>query len=268
VEADNPFPDDQSGAAESALRLNYFNYFTEVEEEFVRRRGKPLTISPLDWALVESWKDAGIPLHIVLRAINRSFDAYDARPRQFRRVNTIFYCQQEVEASFAEYRLAQVGGPAAESPPEQSEPPPSGGKKRTAAPLPVEVLRDFLNRCDEELRLAGESAERFARNELSESIARARSRLARIADDVAATHQVEAQAVERDFDSLDRMLFEAAIAALKEDERAAIRKDAETQLRPHRKKMEKGIYEQTLENFVARRIRETHHLPRLSLFYL
>src|SRR4029078_3555865 len=99
-----------SGGATATDRLNYFNYFTEVEEEFVRRRGKPLLVSPLAWALIESWKNAGIPLHIVLRAINKSFDAYDARPRKYRKVNSVFYCQQEVEASFAEYRLAQVGG--------------------------------------------------------------------------------------------------------------------------------------------------------------
>ena len=101
--------DEESGAT-ATDRLNYFNYFTEVEEEFVRRRGKPLLVSPMDWALIESWKNAGIPLHIVLRAINRAFDAYDARPRRYRKVNSVFYCQQEVESSFADYRLAQVGG--------------------------------------------------------------------------------------------------------------------------------------------------------------
>ena len=84
-------------SAGPAERLNYFNYFTEVEEEFVRRRGKQLLISPMDWALVESWKDAGIPLHIVLRSINESFDSYDARAQKHRKVNSIFYCQQAVE---------------------------------------------------------------------------------------------------------------------------------------------------------------------------
>jgi hypothetical protein len=70
--SDNPASETTKGDSTIAHpeRLNYFNYFTEVEDEFVRRRGKQLLISPMDWALVESWKNAGIPLHIVLRAIN------------------------------------------------------------------------------------------------------------------------------------------------------------------------------------------------------
>jgi hypothetical protein len=79
---ENDNRDTNAGPAE---RLNYFNYFTEIEEEFVRRRGKPLMISPMDWALVETWKTAGIPLHIVLRAINQAFDGYDARAQKHRK---------------------------------------------------------------------------------------------------------------------------------------------------------------------------------------
>ncbi len=49
---------------------NYFNYFTEIEERFLRRRGGGLLLSTLDWALIETWKDAGIPLEAVLRGID------------------------------------------------------------------------------------------------------------------------------------------------------------------------------------------------------
>src|SRR6202040_2450775 len=59
------------------LNLNYFNYFTEIEDAFVRRRGKHLHLSPLDWALIESWKETGIPLHVALRAIEKSFDSWE-----------------------------------------------------------------------------------------------------------------------------------------------------------------------------------------------
>src|SRR6266536_1694176 len=63
-------------------RLNYFNYFTEVEDAFVRRRAKHLFLSPMDWALIESWKELGIPLHIVLRGIEKAFDSWEAKPRK------------------------------------------------------------------------------------------------------------------------------------------------------------------------------------------
>src|SRR5262249_45510396 len=87
----------------------YFNYFTEIEEEFVKRRGSHMLVSPLDWALIESWKQRGIPLHIVLRGIHSSFDGYDHRKHRGRRVNSLLFCRQEVEAMFEEYCESRVG---------------------------------------------------------------------------------------------------------------------------------------------------------------
>src|SRR5215213_7623533 len=94
------------GVNEAAL--NYFNYFTEIEDAFVRRRGKHLFLSPIDWALMETWKQQGIPLHIVLRGVEKSFDSYEARPRK-RTVKTLLYCQEEVESQYAEWVEAHVG---------------------------------------------------------------------------------------------------------------------------------------------------------------
>src|SRR6476660_5743813 len=88
--------------------MNYFNYFTEIEDTFVRRRGKHLFLSPMDWALMETWKEQEIPLHIVLRGVERSFDSFEAKPRK-RTVKSLLYCQEEVEAQFAEWLEARVG---------------------------------------------------------------------------------------------------------------------------------------------------------------
>jgi hypothetical protein len=249
-----------------AERLNYFNYFTEVEEEFVRRRGKQLLISPMDWALVETWRDAGIPLHIVLRAINESFDAYDARAQKYRKVNSIFYCQQAVEANFAEYRLAQVGG--------GNQAQPSGAEAASEQPatdqsaFPKDVILEFLARCEDELRLIGSRALEKGGSEIETVIARARARLTEIASEVVGSPRVNAEALERDLDAIDRMILEAAARECGEEELRKIRADAQSQLRSYRKKMDKAIYEQTVQNFVSRRLREIHNIPRLSLFYL
>src|ERR687889_1338753 len=109
--------------------LNYFNYFTEIEDAFVRRRGKHLLVSPLDWSLMESWKAQGIPLHVVLRGIEKSFDSYESRPRN-RSVKTLYYCQEEVEAQFREWLESQTGAHAKDeaggenaAPAPESEPP-------------------------------------------------------------------------------------------------------------------------------------------------
>lgn len=257
----------KDSSAAPAEGLNYFNYFTEVEEEFVRRRGKHMLISTLDWALVESWKDAGIPLHIVLRAINEAFDGYDARAQKYRKVNSIFYCQQQVEASFAEYRLAQVGGEPAlgQSESEETSEATLPNKQET---FPKDVLFGFLARCDDELRAAGLHASTSGRAELEDAVERARARMKEIVAEIEGPGRVDAEALERDLDGIDRMILDAARENLGEEELKKLRADAESHLRSYRKKMDKAIYEQTVQNFISRRLRELNNIPRMSLFYL
>jgi hypothetical protein len=263
----------EDNGATPSERLNYFNYFTEIEEEFVRRRGKPLLISPMEWALVESWKNAGIPLHVVLRAINQAFDSYEARTRKYRRVNSVFYCQQEVEATYAEYCLAQVGAsPTATSEIEQSE-EESKGRKRARKREPIEafpkdVIIDFLRRSEDELDQAESLAANAGRSGLQDGISRARRRLKAIAASVESAARVDAEAIERDLDAIDRMMLEGAAKTFGEDEIEKIRAEGQRQLEAYRKKMDKAVYDQTLENFVSRRLREMSNVPRLSLFYL
>jgi len=250
-----------------AERLNYFNYFTEVEDEFVRRRGKQLLISPMDWALVESWKNAGIPLHIVLRAINGAFDAYDKRGQKYRKVNSIFYCQQQVESDFADYRLAQVGGESVAGESQEREGGPAQTTEETEI-ISKSVLFSFLQRCEEDLGIAAAKATESKKTGVESAISRARSRLKEISSEIEGVSRVDAEALERDLDSIDRIILEAARASLGQDELQNIRKEAESQLRSYRKKMDKAIYEQTVQNFISRRLREMNGIPRMSLFYL
>jgi hypothetical protein len=144
---------DRDPDSASTVGLNYFNYFTEVEDEFVRRRGKHLLVSPMDWALVESWKDAGIPLTVVIRGISRAFDAFDARPAKYRKINSILYCEQAVEETYAEYQLARVGASPEEECPAGSVPQdktPRRSKPQTSS-FTAEALLEFLERCEEQL---------------------------------------------------------------------------------------------------------------------
>jgi hypothetical protein len=256
---------DPDGGSSPAERLNYFNYFTEVEEEFVRRRGKPLLISPIDWALVESWKNAGIPLHIVLRAINEAFDAWEARAQKYRKVNSIFYCQQQVESSFAEYRLAQVGAGPAATPSEGKE---NHGAAETLEAFPKDILFAFLERCDDDLRIAASKASSACRTALQDAIDRARARLDEITIEVKQSSRVDAESLERDLDGIDRIVLEGARESLGEEILKQLRTEAVSHLRSYRKKMDEAIYEQTVQNFISRRLREMNSIPRMSLFYL
>lgn len=261
---------EEESSANSTERLNYFNYFTEVEEEFVRRRGKPLLVSPMDWALIESWQNAGIPLHIVIRAINRAFDAYDARPRKFRKVNSVFYCQQEVESTFADYRLSQVGGDPAGSKekPQKQQKDKSSKQQEIADAFPKRLLLDFLARSESELSGASALAASANRTEIESAIERARARLIEMAREVEISAQSDAEAIERDLDAIDRMILRSATESCGQEGVEKIRAEAESQLQPYRKKMDKAIYQQTVQNFISRRLREMNNIPRLSLFYL
>jgi len=93
------------------VRSNYFNYFTEIEERFQQRRGALLLLSTLDWALIETWRDAGIPLEAVLRGIDDAFDKYEARQKRghMRRVNGLAWCAQAVMDAAEELREASTG---------------------------------------------------------------------------------------------------------------------------------------------------------------
>lgn len=256
--------------SETTETFNYFNYFTEVEEEFVRRRGKQLLISPMDWALIETWKTAGIPLHIVLRAINQAFDAYDAQARKYRKINSIFYCEQTVESMFADYRLSQVGASTAANQSAESSPTDeaSTSPRPTVSAFTKEAILEFLDNSYTELAFAESFAKQQQKPELEEAIKRSRQRLREIAEAIESAAQINDEALERDLDAIDRMILNSITASLGESQRNEIRKEAEAHLKVYKKKMDKKIFEQTLHNFMSRRQRELHRIPRLSLFYI
>ncbi len=85
-------------------------YFARVEEHFGRRRGGPLVLSPKDWRLLEKWHESGIPLRVVLRGINQTFDRFAASAPRPDRINSLRYCEQEVQAAWQDYRGAQRTG--------------------------------------------------------------------------------------------------------------------------------------------------------------
>src|SRR5215472_17779247 len=100
---------------------NYFNYFTEIEERFQQRRGSILLLSTLDWALIETWQEAGIPLDAALRGIDAAFDKYEQRQKRgrMRKINGLAWCAQAVMEAAEEMREASAGtGSAATAPAE------------------------------------------------------------------------------------------------------------------------------------------------------
>ena len=248
--------------------LNYFNYFTEIEDTFVRRRGKHLLLGTLDWALMTTWKEMGVPLHVVLRGIERSFDSYESKPRK-RSVKTLFYCQEEVEAQFAEWLESQTGAPApvegAATP--AAETVDEGGR---GLPFPRAVIAAHLADCTAGLARALEKrrAAGAVEDAVIEALARAAARLGELAEDFGRAARPDAELLESSLTDLESLLDRALRSSLPAEVVEAARVSAAEQLRPYKARMERATYEQTLDNLLAKSLREAAGVPRLSLFYL
>ncbi|HZI20237.1 MAG TPA: hypothetical protein VEY09_16765 [Pyrinomonadaceae bacterium] len=261
------------GVAAADAPLNYFNYFTEIEDAFVRRRGKHLLLSPVDWALIESWKEMGVPLHVALRGIEKSFDSFEARPRK-RSVKTLMYCQEEVEAQFAEWRESQLGAAAPASGDGDSAggptvAAPAAAEDSRGLPFPREVIAAHLSDCRAALgEAAGALAGAAGAGELAEALGRAAARAAEIERDFNAAVRPDAELLEAALTDLEALLDRALRGSVPAGEVEALRREAESQLGPYKNRMGRETYEQTLDNLLAKRLREEHGVPRLSLFYL
>jgi hypothetical protein len=234
--------------------VNYFNYFTEIEDAFVRRRGKHLFLSPIDWALMETWKEQQIPLHLVLRGIERSFDSFESKPRK-RSVKTLLYCQEEVEAQFAEWLESRVG----------ANPPANPETEKADTSFSPEAVREYLKHSRVAL---SELATSRSNDSLAEALTRAVSILEEIENDLDSGAQLNTRRLEDSLTSLERMLSDAVLMAIPSDELTAIQNELKKQLKDYRKQMEAEPYNQMFNNLLLKRLREKYKIPRLSLFYL
>ena len=236
--------------------MNYFNYFTEIEDAFVRRRGKHLFLSPIDWALMETWKQQGIPLHIVLRGVEKSFDSYESRPRK-RSVKTLLYCQEEVEAQYAEWVETRVGASS-----DSADAEPESDK----TPFSFASISEHLKR--NRNALSALIAERAKEDDLSEALARAAALLADIESDFTNGATLDTRKLEDSLTGLERMLNDSMLAVTNGPALDELKNEIKTQLKPYRAQMEAPAYKQTFDNLLLKRLREEFSIPRLSLFYV
>jgi hypothetical protein len=230
---------------------NYFNYFTEIEEHFLRRRGGGARLSTLDWALIETWKDAGIPLAAVLRGIDVSFEHYERRPSKARKINGLAWCVQEVLAAAEQIQEASVGAR------------PAGAEKGFDSATIVE----FLRRNARELV----SAQLPTRSGVDPGV---------VAREVAGTLQelageIECRGVPADLEDLERQLtlleeklFAVLSAALADDEVLRVRAQADRDLAAYGGKMPPSQLSELRKQYLHKQLLERYRLPRLSLFYM
>jgi len=236
---------------------NYFNYFTEIEERFLQRRGGGLLLSTLDWALIETWKDAGIPLEAVLRGIDVAFDNYESRPIKTRKVNSLAYCSQLVLSTAEEMKEAAVGV--------------AGEKEEHAKPdarqgFEPAVVVAFLRSNAEKLEAAAlsQSGANSARAIAAESA----HTLRQLGEQVEKNPGQRLEDLERRLTVLEEKLLAALLASTPDDEIVTVRAEADRDLRPYRGKMSGAQIDQLMKQYIHKRLLERYRLPRLSLFYM
>jgi len=231
---------------------NYFNYFTEIEECFQRARGSPTLLSTLDWALIESWKEAGIPLEAVITGIERTFEKYHRRPRRFQKVNSLAYCSQEV------LRAAQQ---AAEG---------EAGSARRAKPdesLEKDDFAVYLKRNVDALRAASRSQEAGGQSVLAQDLSEVAESLAAIAAEDR-DWSADPEELERRLTALEDKLTASLTRAASVELLAEFRSEIDRAMAPYRRNLATTEIESLERQFIKKGLFEHFNIPRLSLFYM
>ena len=232
--------------------MNYYNYFSEIESAFIRRRERNLLLSPLDWALIETWQEREVPLHIVLRGIEKVFDSVDKQPMRKRTVKSLMYCREEIEAQYSEWLESQIGkndGKISNS--EKSEKNPTQGEL-----FSNETIAAHLEKVTDELK----SAEKESKAELSKILEKVVNRLMKVRKNFS-----DVENLERDLEKLDAFVDENLLNNYSSEN---LKKEIEKNLASYRNKMDAEIYRRTFDLMLVKRLREQAKIPRLSLFYL
>jgi hypothetical protein len=235
---------------------NYFNYFTEIEERFQQRRGSLLMLSTLDWSLIETWREAGIPLEAVLRGIDTAFDKHDAKalssPRRVRKVNGLAWCSQAVLEAVEQANEAAVGA---------SHATPSPGSE---SGFETERVAAYLTTNAQTVELAAASLAAPADATSREVAQRLRELAAALR--LEPIHSLED--LDRTLTVLEEKLFAALLTAAPEPELVGLREQAARELAPYRGKMQAVQIKQVQQQFLQKKLLEARKLPRLSLFYM
>ena len=228
---------------------NYFNYFTEVEERYLKRRGSGLLLSTIDWALIETWKNAGIPLDAVLRGIDETFDKYERRPSKTKKINSLAYCAQQVLSASEDMQEAAVGATR-----EKADSVPGLGSTEIVGYLIANAGKLRKIESSAQVRtIAGECA--VSLEELAEAVK-------------SGSVAVKLEDLERRMTILEEKLMAVLTVAAPEDQLVKLRTEADREIAPYRSKMPGTQIDQLLKQFVHKRLLEQAKMPRLSLFYM
>jgi hypothetical protein len=244
-------------SADHMSTFNYFNYFTEIEEYFWKKRGAHILVSPLDWAILETWQNAGIPISAVVKGIDRAFESYarSRRGQSGRLLKSLAYCVEAVLDAAEEEKEAAAGtGPEAIS------------TRPVAEPFSREELKRYFNRNSESLARAADKL--TLQSDLSGRIRDTASKLVELLPIIDSPSRIDLQDLERRLTVLEEKLTASLMSYSGEELLLNIQRDLDRQLAPYRRKMTSDQLTSLERRYTKKRLFEAHGLPRLSLFYL
>jgi hypothetical protein len=233
---------------------NYFNYFTEIEEHFQQRRGSLLMLSTLDWALIETWREAGVPLEAVLRGIDNAFDKHDAKAlrsaRKIRKINGLAWCAQSVMEAVEQAMEASIGTAL------------SAEKDSVESGFETERVAHYLEQNAGVIEAAG-------LNPPADAVAaEVAVRLRTLAAELRTRTLQSLEELDRTLTVLEEKIFAAMLTSTPESELVSLREQAARELAPYRGKMQAVQIKQIQQQFLQKKLLEAYKLPRLSLFYM
>jgi len=234
---------------------NYFNYFTEIEEYFWKKRGAHLLVSPLDWAIMETWQKAGVPLEAALKGIDAAFESYQrSRRGAGKALKSLAYCTDAVLEA-AEEQLEAAAGSA-----------PKNGRAKAAETFSREELRAYFQKNLSQIENSAETV-RERQPELAARLGEIAQSLEGSVVLLDAPGTLDLEDLERRLTVLDEKLNAALTSHASEEVMLKIRREVDGQLAAYRRKMKAEQLAIVEKQYAQKRLLEEFGLPRLSLFY-
>ena len=232
---------------------NYFNYFTEIEEHFWKKRGAHLLVSPLDWAIMETWQKAGVPLEAALKGIDHAFESYQRSRRGANKpLKSLAYCTDAVLEAAEEAQESAAGA--------------ARGNKSKSEPLQKEDLQNYFDKNAARMETAAErckTSQPAVRSQIQDVVKSLRSLTVLL--DTPGTLDLED--LERRLTILDDKLHAALLSHANEELMLKIRREVDSQLAAYRRKMKAEQLALVEKQYLQKRLLDEYQLPRLSLFY-
>jgi hypothetical protein len=243
-----------SGSAPAMDGWNYFNYFTEIEEYFWKKRGAHLLVSPLDWAIMETWQKAGVPLEAVLKGIDSAFESYGrSRRGAGKPLKSLAYCTDAVLEAATEIQEAAAGATPKT-------------KKPVADPFTRDELRAYFVRNIRQISAAAEK-QKSANADVATRLTEFAHSLTSILTLLEAPGTLDLEDLERRLTILDEKIQAALTQYASEEQMLRIRREVDSQLTQYRRKMKAEQIALVERQYIQKRLLEEFGLPRLSLYY-